>query len=157
MYELKGYNVEYTGAIYKLDDMGRDLIAKNSNETLIIQCKRWSSERTIHEKHIFQLYGTKQLYQLEHQFENVKAVFITTATLTDTAQNIAKNLDIEVKEHIKIKDYPKIKCKMTEDGDKIYFTPTDKYYDRLQMMFSNGDLYVTTTSEAEKLGFTQYK
>ena len=153
LYELKGYIVEYTGAIYKFGDMGRDLIAKNTNETLIIQCKRWSNEYTIHEKHVFQLYGTKKLYELEHKFENVKAVFVATNTLTETAKNIAKNLNIEVQEHIKIINYPKIKCKITENGEKLYFTPTDNYYDKLQMILSNGDLYVTTIKEAERLGF----
>ena len=157
LYELKGYTVEYTGAIYKLGDMGRDLIAKNTNETLIIQCKRWSNERNIHEKHIFQLYGTKKLYELEHEFENVKAVFIATNTLTETARNISKSLDIEVQEHIRIINYPKIKCKITENGEKLYFTPTNNYYDRLQMILSNGDIYVSTIKEAEKLGFKKYK
>lgn len=93
------------------------------------------------------------MFFIKHKFENVKAVFVATNRLTETAKNIAKNLNIEVQEHIKIINYPKIKCKITENGEKLYFTPTDNYYDKLQMILSNGDLYATTIKEAERLGF----
>lgn len=38
--------------------MGRDLMISKDKKMYVIQCKRWSVEKTIHEKHIFQLYGT---------------------------------------------------------------------------------------------------
>ena len=38
--------------------MGRDLIVSKEKKLFVIQCKRWAAEKTIHEKHIFQLYGT---------------------------------------------------------------------------------------------------
>lgn len=56
--EQDGFAVNYFGALQGVEDLGRDLVARRDEETLIVQCKYWSRERTIHEKHIYQLYGT---------------------------------------------------------------------------------------------------
>ncbi|MDD3394886.1 MAG: restriction endonuclease [Anaerotignum sp.] len=66
LYETKGYVVTFTGATLGLEDMGRDLISKKDNSIIVIQCKRWAKEKTIHEKHIFQLYGSMVLLQLQN-------------------------------------------------------------------------------------------
>jgi hypothetical protein len=42
--------------------MGRDLIVRRGTELRVIQCKYWSKEKTIHEKHIFQLFGSTLEY-----------------------------------------------------------------------------------------------
>jgi hypothetical protein len=54
-YELEtaGYDVAYHGAIEGLEDLGRDLIAKRSGFTIIVQCKYWATYREVHEKHVF--------------------------------------------------------------------------------------------------------
>lgn len=57
-FEQDGYDVVYHGAVEGFEDLGRDLIASRGQEVLIVQCKFWSTEKTIHEKHIYQLYGT---------------------------------------------------------------------------------------------------
>jgi hypothetical protein len=49
-YETLGYDVEFTGAIEGLQDIGRDLIARRGTELRVIQCKYWSQDKTIHEK-----------------------------------------------------------------------------------------------------------
>jgi len=41
-YEEKGYRVEYFGAIKGLDDLGRDLIVRDTGKTMIVQCKYWA-------------------------------------------------------------------------------------------------------------------
>lgn len=47
--ENDGFKVTYLGATLGLKDMGRDLLAKKGDKVLVIQCKRWSKEKTIHE------------------------------------------------------------------------------------------------------------
>lgn len=65
--EKQGYKVDYYGSINKLDDLGRDLIAIKGDTILIIQCKYWSGEKSIHEKHINQLFGTTISYSIENK------------------------------------------------------------------------------------------
>jgi len=152
LYECKGYKVQYHGALLGLEDMGRDLIAENENTVLVIQCKRWSKTKTIHEKHIFQLYGSVVLMAIEAP-KNYKSLFITTATLSDKAKKCASYLDVAVKESFPIADYPLIKCNIASDGEKIYHLPFDQQYDRIQISGKKGAMYVGTTQEAEDLGF----
>lgn len=155
LYECKGYKVQYHGALLGLEDMGRDLIAENENNentVLVIQCKRWSKTKTIHEKHIFQLYGSAVLMAIEAP-KNYKSLFVTTATLSDKAKKCASYLDVDVKESFPIADYPLIKCNIASDGEKIYHLPFDQQYDKIQISGKKGALYVSTTQEAEELGF----
>jgi hypothetical protein len=154
VYERKGYNVIYNGALEGLEDMGRDIVAENKDEILVIQCKYWKQEKTIHEKHIFQLYGTVILKKLETK-KKVKGVFITSAKLSPLAKTVAKELKIEIKEAIAFdKDYPCIKCnKNRTTGEKIYHLPFDQQYDRVIIEPNKGECYVRTTHEAEDKGF----
>jgi hypothetical protein len=71
LYEQKGYSIEYKGIIDGFEDLGRDVIAKKSYEVCIIQCKRWAQYKEIHEKHIFQLFGTTMEYWVKN-FRNHK-------------------------------------------------------------------------------------
>ncbi len=154
IYERKGYKVIYNGALEGLEDMGRDIIAENNNEILIIQCKYWKKEKTIHEKHIFQLYGTVILKKLETN-KTVKGIFITSAKLSKIATIIANDLKIEIKEEIPFnKDYPCIKCNINrKTGEKIYHLPFDQQYDKILIEQNRGESYVKTTKEAEEKGF----
>ena len=68
-YESKGYTVDYYGSVNKLEDLGRDLVCKKGNLTLIVQCKYWSNKKQIHEKHINQLYGTMTCYCFENKMQ----------------------------------------------------------------------------------------
>ena len=67
LYEKEGYSVYYQGIVEGFEDLGRDLIAKRDNEIAVIQCKRWSQYKVIHEKHICQLFGTTLKYYIENQ------------------------------------------------------------------------------------------
>jgi len=68
VHENKEYSVEYKGIIDGFDDLGRDIIAKKNDEVRIIQCKYWAQYKQIHEKHIFQLFGTT----MEYWIKNIK-------------------------------------------------------------------------------------
>ena len=152
--EQHGYTVRYNGATKGLEDMGRDLIAENGKRQFIIQCKRWSKEKTIHEKHIFQLYGTCVLYRLQNKGDcDVTGVFVTTTTLSDLARECAQYLKIKVYENIPSGEYPQIKCNISKDGEKIYHLPFDQQYDRTLVKPNTQDFYAFTVQEAERNGF----
>ena len=159
VYENNGYKVIYNGAKKGLEDLGRDLIATKNKEILIIQCKYWSKNKTIHEKHIFQLFGTTLLKQLENPKYNVKGIFICTNTVSDIAKEIAKRLDIQLLENYQFdKKYPCIKCNISKaTSEKIYHLPFDQQYDNIDIEISKGEKYVSTIQEAEELGFRRAK
>lgn len=153
-FENKGFCVEYTGIIENLEDMGRDLIAKKENKTYIVQCKNWSQEKTIHEKHIFQLYGTVILKTLENPETKVRGIFVTSTSLSDKAKAIAQHLNIWVYQKISLKPFARIKCNINRtSGEKIYHLPFDQQYDKTIIEKETGEFYALTVSEAEEKGF----
>jgi hypothetical protein len=157
IYESKGYTVSYFGAIQGLSDLGRDLIIEKGKEVIIVQCKYWSKDKTIHEKHIFQLYGTIFSYRLENPDKKVSGSFVTSTKLSDTAKKYAKNLEIELKEEYPMESYPSIKCNISKrTGEKIYHLPFDQQYDKVSLK-NKGEIYVATIKEAESLGFRRAK
>ena len=159
-YENDGWQVEYTGIDKKLNDLGRDLIARKENEHLIIQCKYWSKEKLIHEKHITQLFGTAIEYELCLKADIFKPkvipVFLTNITLSDTAKIFAKRLCVEVRENLLMENFPRIKCNTNKneygETTKIYHLPFDQQYDKTKINGS-GDFYAFTVEEAVKKGF----
>ena len=151
--ECEGYKVSYIGAMLGLKDMGRDLIATKDGRTLVIQCKRWAKEKTIHEKHLFQLYGSTAVYATEHPGAQCKAVFITTTELSDTARKCAEYCGIAVVENCPMGEYPLIKCNANKDGERIYHLPFDQQYDKVVVSKNKQSCYAWTTYEAEGLGF----
>lgn len=167
LYEKEGYHVTFFGAQKGLDDLGRDLIATRNNETLVIQCKYWNQHKIVHEKHIFQLFGSmfsydvikgspKQTNYFNNIFSNnIKGVFITTCPLSETARQFAERLNIEVKENFTFdKSYPLIKCNIsTKTGEKIFHLPFDQQYDNVCIEFSKGEFYAETVQEAYNKGF----
>ncbi len=153
-YETDGYNVYYQGILEGLDDLGRDLICKKGQQTIVIQCKRWSQHKTIHEKHINQLYGTTIKYKIDHPNENVIPVLYTTTKLSDRAREFASYLNIEINDHFPLEKYPSIKCNVSRrTGEKIYHLPFDQQYDRTLIEEERSECYVETVKEAEELGY----
>jgi hypothetical protein len=155
IYETQGYNVYYQGILEGLDDLGRDLICKKGRETIVIQCKRWSQHKTIHEKHINQLYGTVIKYIIDHPNEKVRAILYTTTKLSERAKEFAKYLSIEFVEEFPMDEtYPSIKCNVSRrNKEKIYHLPFDQQYDRTLVEEERNEFYVRTCEEAEALGF----
>ena len=158
MYQKKGYTVDYTGSYMGLEDLGRDLIAQKNNKILIVQCKYWSESKQIHEKHLFQLYGTLISYSLERDVDqnDLQAVFVTNIQLSNMARQIAQRLNIAVKENYKIDEFPRIKCNIGRDEygfeAKIYHLPMDQQYDSVKIC-KEGEFFAFTVEEAEAYGF----
>ena len=152
--EQQGCTVEYTGILENLEDMGRDLIVRKGDIVQIVQCKNWSQEKTIHEKHIFQLYGSVILYRIEHPELCVEGVFLTTTTVSDKAKTIALHLGIVVEEEVPLGDFPRIKCNINrQTGEKIYHLPFDQQYDKTVIEKEHGEFMAFTVKEAENAGF----
>jgi len=170
LYECQGYSVYYQGIEEGLEDLGRDLIAKRNGEIRVIQCKYWAQHKTIHEKHICQLFGTSVKYWIEQKMTlvesqpeflvalikqgRIKPVFITSTGLSDVAKEFANELGIEVKEKFPFEKYPSIKCNVSKrTGEKIYHLSMDQQYDRTIIEEERNECYVETVAEAERLGF----
>jgi hypothetical protein len=109
-YETDGWKVYYQGIIEGFDDLGRDIVASKENRVEIVQCKYWSQHKEIHEKHLFQLFGTTTAYRLDHPASVVSAKFVTSTQLTERARQFAQALNIAVDESYKLERYPCIKC-----------------------------------------------
>ena len=174
LYEQKGYSIEYKGIIDGFDDLGRDVIAIKDDGVCIIQCKHWAQYKEIHEKHIFQLFGTTMEYWIQKyrnyrkakNFEEfakflnenkLKPIFFTSTRLSDKAKEMAGALSVEIIENSPLGDFPRIKCNTNYDEfgskTKIYHLPMDQQYDRTIITKSKGEFYAFTVKEAEDAGF----
>lgn len=170
LYEKHGCKVRYQGIVEGFKDLGRDLIAEAANGTVeVIQCKYWAQHRTIHEKHINQLFGTAVEYWVKNReglcqqlslfpdiLESQKIVpcFVTSTSLSETAREFASVLRVKVLENFPFEAYPCIKCNVSRaTGEKIYHLPFDQQYDTTLIEPERGECYVETVEEAEGLGF----
>ncbi|MBI4304260.1 MAG: restriction endonuclease [Chloroflexi bacterium] len=167
LYEIKGWNVYYHGK-KGFEDLGRDLICKKGEAVEIIQCKRWAQEKTIHEKHIYYLFGTTVEYFIERfgdehlqlalfpdlvRQRNVIPKLVTTIDVSDKAEQVAKVLGVVV-EKVPSEPYPSVKCNVARrTSEKIFHLPFDQQYDSILVEEERLEHYVGTVAEAEALGF----
>ena len=157
----RGYHVEMHGIKYQKSDLGRDLIATRNigglfgKEVLIVQCKNWSHNRTIHENVVMQLFGTAVEYQItfgSHDHQEIEPVLMIPpySVISDVALQFAKKLKVRI-EQVENIDFPRIKCNIN-NGNKIYHLPFDQQYDRTEIKLQ-GECYAYTVAEAEAKGF----
>jgi hypothetical protein len=151
--EQAGARVAYQGIFAGLDDLGRDLICETADGVEVVQCKRWAKRKTIHEKHVFQLFGTVVAMRIEHPGEAITGTFTTTTMLSERAHQFAAQLGIRVEEDVLLAEYPHIKCNVGRDGRRIYHLPFDQQYDTTLIEPEKGEHWVATVAEAEELGF----
>lgn len=153
-YEKAGFVVSYHGIVEGLDDLGRDLICRKARATIIVQCKNWSRDKVIHEKHVFQLYGSLIAYRYDHPNEIVTAELVTTTSLSERASGFAMTLGIRLNARHAFEKYPCIKCNIShKDGTKIFHLPFDQQYDKTTIDMARGELYASTVKEAVQSGF----
>ncbi|MBI5376377.1 MAG: restriction endonuclease [Candidatus Schekmanbacteria bacterium] len=169
LYESEGFEVYYQGIVKGFEDLGRDLICTKGNNVEIVQCKCWSKNKTIHEKHINQLFGTTVMYWIQKvkdksvQFDlfpssiraaQIMPCFITSTELSDSARQFASALGVKIKEKFPFVPYPSIKCNVSRTtGEKIYHLPFDQQYDKTLIEEERSECYVETVAKAESLGF----
>jgi hypothetical protein len=169
IYELEGYDVSYYGINEGLEDLGRDLICKRGNSIKIIQCKCWSKNKMIREKHINQLFGTTVKYIIDNKIEvirkyheslfpdfssqiDVEPIFVTSTQFSPKAKDFAEALNVKLIENKNLELYPLIKCNIAQNGEKIYHLPFDQQYDNTKMN-KPGCFYAFNPAEAEEKGF----
>lgn len=159
LYEIEGYDVRYNGALNGFSDLGRDLIIKYLDETLIIQAKCWAKNKLIQEKHIFQLFGTTTYFKLtsEKTGRQIKAVFYTTAKYSDVARDAARVLGVELRTEELNRFYPMIKCSVSANGEKQYYLPFDPNYDKVKIDLHRDEYFFKTVKEAVEKGFQRAK
>jgi hypothetical protein len=175
LYEQDGYEVTFKGVVDGFDDLGRDLIARKGNEYKIIQAKCWSKKKTIHEKHVYQLYTSHLHWRMSFRkalqerygkseakkrmkpiSSALKAVMCTTTDLSETAMEVVKFTGMEHRLIPLEKNYPMIKCNINKNtGSKLYHLPFDPAYDTIIIGNVDGERYVETIKEAEDLGFSR--
>jgi hypothetical protein len=86
----------------------------------------------------------------------VRSVLCCTNQVSPVAKEAADALGIVIR-HIQMnRDYPMIKCNVN-GNDRIYHLPFDQQYDRVRIGAWEGECYVKTTAEAERLGFRRAK
>jgi hypothetical protein len=152
--EQAGYVVTYHGIIHGFDDLGRDVLAEKDGVLEVIQCKRWARRKEIHEKHIFQLFGTMVAARIEEPDKTIRGTFTTTTRLSERARKFAEVLEIRVEEDFPLADYPRVKCNIARtSGERIYHLPFDMQYDSTVIEPERAECYVMTCAEAEELGF----
>ena len=168
LYETNGWNVYYHGK-KAFEDLGRDLVCKKDEAIEIVQCKYWAREKTIHEKHIYYLFGTTVEYYLENiegerdlqlglfpsliQKRNVTPKLIATIDISPKAEQVANLLGVKI-ERIPFQRYPSVKCNVSRrTGEKIFHLPFDQQYDTALIEEERNECYVSTVKEAEDLGF----
>jgi hypothetical protein len=152
--EQVGCTVTYHGIIKGFEDLGRDVLAERDGTIEVIQCKRWAQHKVIHEKHVFQLFGTMVAAQIENPGKTVTGTFTTTTSLSERAREFARVLEIHVEENFPLADYPRIKCNIARrGGERIYHLPFDQQYDTTVVEPGRGECYVATAAAAEQLGF----
>lgn len=155
IFESKGWHVIYHGAKKGKEDEGIDLICTKNDRVRLVQCKYWSQNKTLFENSIFQLYGTWQLRVKKNDFapKKLDAYLITSTVLSEFAKNSAETLDINIKQNFKLnKNYPKIKCTTTKEGEKIYHLPTDQQYDNISINRDSRRFDVHSVAEAVAKG-----
>lgn len=151
--ERTGWHVVYQGALRGYADFGRDLVCTKDNVVEIVQAKCWSQSKVIHEKHLFQLYGTTTHFRLDNPFLVVRPVFTTTTRLSDAAAEVAKDLGVRVETTPLPDFYPMIKCNINPSTtERIYHLPFDQQYDRTQIRLP-GEFFASSVKEAEERGF----
>ena len=152
-YEQKGWTVRYHGALMGFEDFGRDLICEKEGLVDIVQCKCWSQNKVIREKHVMQLFGTCILYRITHQHRETTPVFVATTSLSQEASMVAAELGVVVR-NVPLERYPMIKCNVNSGtGEHIYHLPFDQQYDRVIVGDQQGEFYANTIAEAEAAGF----
>jgi hypothetical protein len=168
MYEQDGFRVEYVGAVKGFEDMGRALIAKKEGIIHLVQCKYWRQERTVREKHVFQLIGTaleyactmtsRQISNLDLAALGITPVLVTSTSLSETARRCARLTNVIVKEQQIFQPYPLIKCNInSRTGEHIYHLPFDQQYDTTRIDLAKRECYAATAMEAEAKGFRRAK
>lgn len=157
--EIEGWRVEFNGILKGKQDGGIDIIAKKKGVTLIVQCKRYGRDNSVHVNTVHQLVGASEAYKRSHP----KAKVISRLyTQNNNLDNVADN-DLRLFPNIEHivnpypfdigSEYPLIKCNIGGNNEKIYHLPHNQSYDTIKIEIHKGEFYAYTPAEAVAKGF----
>lgn len=155
--EQMGYLVEYHGIHFKHKDSGIDLICRKNKEILLVQCKRLSQWKEIHEDILNKLRGSLEEFKAKNQEADVTAEVCSTAKFADDALTVANIHNIKTSIIAFDGEYPSLKCNVSHNGVKHFFPPYHPFYDKITIDSKLGECYCRTAEEAYKLGFLPAK
>lgn len=100
-YRSKGYDVIEHGKLKGRKDGGIDLIASNSNKTLLIQCKNWTTRKITHAHLKEFLYNAKTFIENNNLTGNINYMYIVSNQILDKSAkgflyNANENIDFKV-------------------------------------------------------------
>ena len=84
---------------------------------------------------------------------NVSALCITSHNVSDRARHILQNFGAGSKENFPFANFPYVKCKVYDDGRRIYYVPGNDGYKNTRIIPANGDRFRKTVDEASAEGF----
>lgn len=154
--EQEGYSVEYHGINFRHKDSGIDLVCKRDNEVLLVQCKRLSHLKVIHEDILNKLRGSLEEYKAKTENDNVKAEVCASSQFAEDSINAAKIHNIKISVIPFDSEYPSIKCNISK-GLKHFFPIYHPLYDRISINPTLGECYCKTAEEAYQKGFQPVK
>lgn len=102
-YRSKGYEVIEHGKLKGRKDGGIDLIASNSDETLLIQCKNWATRKITHVHLKEFLYNAKAFIESNDISGNINFMYIVSNEILDKS---AKGFLYNANEKINFKVIP---------------------------------------------------
>ena len=99
----------------------------------------------------------EQLFNIENNLLfKATPVFVTSATLSETALRFAEYLGVRVIQNKKLEEFPRIKCNIN-NKEKIYHLPFDQQYDKTIVGDQKGEFFAWTVQEAVDKGFRRAK
>lgn len=154
--EQEGYSVEYHGINLRFKDNGIDLICKKGNEVLLVQCKRLSHTKEVHEDVLNKLRGSLEVYKAKTSNNNVKAEVCSSAQFGEDAIDAAKIHNITISVIPFDASYPSFKCNIYK-GVKHFFPIYHPIYDKISINPELSECYCKTAQEAYEKGFQPVK
>ena len=133
LYHNRGYNVTFYGALKKRYDNGVDLIAENSNEIILIQCKYYANSTAFNADVLLKLKGAIDLYKAQKKvYHTVRGCcHLLKDNISNQCKSYAKLLQIKLIFPCKDKQiFPIIKYHVALER---YFLPCDPDYDSVQL------------------------
>lgn len=157
LYESKGFDVAYQGAVLGVSDLGIDLVCRRGDHYTLVQCKRLSEAKGIpvRENTVAQIYGAALFFAHQRGITatSVTPVIVTSFELSEQAREFANALGVKFQERRAFTRYPAIKCNVGKHGERIYHLPFDQQYDVTGVVPADGDYWATSAQEAASLGF----
>mgnify|MGYP001648609703 CR=1 FL=1 len=173
LYERAGWVVDFNGLKKGVMDEGVDLFCHTGEITHIVQAKYWSDAFTAKNGIIAvinKLAAFRNAYAVNRPLdESVFAVLVIKSKLGIGDKSYAEKRNVIVLDGLAIpKDYPIVKC-VEKEGQKFFYLPflgakpqrlldaelygAGDWYDEIRVNYGNGDRYVHTVAQAEKLGY----